>query len=261
MFGGRPLSAAHHALRRRRVWRWRAPYSHGRLIGHAMTDSVKSLFDRSAETYDRSRRKLIPCFDEFYRAAVDSIPFAREDEIEVLDLGAGTGLLSAFVAYSYPRARITMVDMADQMLEQARERFAAGGDRFRFEVADYGEGRITNRYDAVLSALSIHHLSDEKKRNIFAQAYAALTDGGVFVNADQVRSETLVLGQRSHELWLRRVRELGVAEGDLRHAMERMRFDHTATVSDQLGWLCDAGFREVGLAYRNLIFAVYSGIK
>src|SRR5215831_3835481 len=114
-----------------------------------MAQPIHSLFDRTADTYDRARRRLIPCFDELYRAAVDALPFKREDDISVLDLGAGTGLLSAFVAYAYPRARITMVDAAEQMLVQARERFALGGDRFNFEIADYGEGQITGRYDAI----------------------------------------------------------------------------------------------------------------
>ncbi len=226
-----------------------------------MAEPVHSLFDRTAETYDRARRRLIPCFDELYRAAVEALPFSRDDDIEVLDLGAGTGLLSAFVAYAYPRARITMVDAAEQMLVQARERFALGGERFRFEIADYGEGRITGRYDAILSALSLNHLPDEKKRMIMEQSYAALTSGGIFVNADRVLAETPELENRLHQAWIRRARELGVNEHDLRQALQRMELDCAATVGDQLEWLRAAGFREVGLWYRNLIFAVYSGMK
>jgi tRNA (cmo5U34)-methyltransferase len=226
-----------------------------------MEESVKYFFDRTAENYDRARRKLVPCFDEFYRAAVDLLPFEREDEFHVLDLGAGTGLLSAFVAFSYPRARVTMVDISDEMLAQARERFAAGGARFVFEVADYEKGRITGRYDAVMSALSIHHLADDKKRMIFSQACAALNSGGVFINADQVRGETADIDRRNHDRWLQRVRELGLPQRELAMALERMRFDHTATAEEQLAWLRETGFREVGLAYRNLIFAVYSGTK
>ena len=226
-----------------------------------MVDSVKLAFDRNAETYDRSRRKLIPCFDEFYRAAIDVLPFERDADISVLDLGAGTGLLSAFVAFSFPRARVTLVDISDAMLVQARERFAAGGERFRFEVADFAEGRITRRYDAVVSALSIHHLTDEKKRAILEQAHASLNPGGTFVNADQVRGETAAIQRRNHEMWLRRAREVGANEGDIAGALERMKFDRASTIDEQLAWMHEAGFREVGLAYRNLIFAVYSGMK
>ncbi|HUI59676.1 MAG TPA: methyltransferase domain-containing protein [Steroidobacteraceae bacterium] len=226
-----------------------------------MAEPVHSLFDRTADTYDRARRRLIPCFDELYRAAVDALPFARDDAIEVLDLGAGTGLLSAFVAFSFPRARITMVDAAEQMLVQARERFALGGDRFRFEIADYGEGKITGRYDAILSALSLNHLTDDKKRMIFDQSYAGLNAGGIFINADRVLGETPELEKRLHTSWMTRARELGVGERDLNQALQRMEFDSAATVSDQLQWLSASGFREIGLQYRNLIFAVYSGMK
>ncbi|HXW84269.1 MAG TPA: methyltransferase domain-containing protein [Candidatus Binataceae bacterium] len=222
---------------------------------------MKYAFDRSAETYDRTRRKLIPCFDEFYRAAIDLLPFERDDEFSVLDLGAGTGLLSAFVAYSFPRARFTLVDISEEMLEQARQRFAAGGKRFQFEVADYSVSRIRERYDAVMSALSLHHLSHEQKRAIYSQAYSALNRGGIMVNADQVRGETAEINRRNHAHWQRRAREIGVIPADLEAALTRMKFDQTATIDEQLEWVRAAGFREVGLAYRNLIFAVYSGIK
>ena len=226
-----------------------------------MEESVKYEFDRGAETYDRARRKLIPCFDEFYRAAIDLLPFEREDEFCVLDLGAGTGLLTAFVAYSFPRARFTLVDISEEMLEQARQRFAAGGKRFQFEVADYSVSQITQRYDAVMSALSLHHLSHEQKRAIYGQAYASLNEGGILVNADQVRGETAEIELRNHTQWQRRAREIGVSVADLNSALSRMRFHQPATIDEHLGWLRATGFREVGITYRNLIFAVYSGIK
>ena len=226
-----------------------------------MASSIKRAFDTGAENYDRGRRRLVPGFDDFYRAATDLIPFPSEREFTVLDLGAGTGLLSAFIAYTFPRARITMVDISDEMLAVARERFAAGGERFRFEVADYGEGQITGRYDAIVSALSIHHLSDAKKRMIYTQAYDSLNEGGVLVNADQVRGESDATERRNHELWLQRVRQLGVGERDLAQALERMKYDRCAPLSAQLGWLRETGFRDVDCAYQNLIFAVYSGSK
>ena len=226
-----------------------------------MANSVQHAFDIAAEDYDRARRRLVPGFDDFYRAAIDLIQFPRESSIKVLDLGAGTGLMAAFIAYSFPSARITMVDISNEMLERARARFELAGERFRFEVSDYGVDRIQEKYDVIISALSIHHLSDEQKRSLFNRIHGALNDGGVFVNAEQFRYATPERHRFHHERWITRVRELGVGERDLTAALERMKFDRAATLEDQLEWMREAGFREIDCAYKNLIFAVYCGIK
>jgi len=226
-----------------------------------MANSVRHAFDLAAEDYDRTRRRLVPGFDDFYRAAIDLIQFPHDSQIKVLDLGAGTGLLAAFIAYSFPQARITMVDISSEMLERARARFELGGERFRFEVSDYGVDPIEEKYDAVVSALSIHHLSDEQKRSLFARIHGALNDGGVFVNAEQCRGATPERHRFHHERWITRVRELGVDDRDLAAALDRMKFDRAATLEDQLQWLSEAGFRDIDCAYKNLIFAVYCGVK
>src|SRR5260370_42713340 len=155
-----------------------------------MENTVQRTFDLAAEDYDRTRRRLVPGSDDSYGAASDRIRFPRDSEIEGLDLGAGTGLLAAFIAYSFPSARITMVDISNEMLDRARERFELGGERFQFEVSRYGTGRVNNKYDAVVSALSIHHLSDDQKLALFPQIYVALKEAGVFVNAEQFRGST-----------------------------------------------------------------------
>src|SRR5260370_2332263 len=226
-----------------------------------MENQVQRAFDLAAEDYDRTRRRLVPGFDDFYRAAIDLLGFPRDSEIEVLDLGAGTGLLAAFVAYSFPCARITMVDISNEMLDRARERFELGGERFQFEVSDYGTRRINNKYHAVVSALSIHHLSDDQKRALFAQIHGALKEGGMFVNAEQFRGATPDTDRLNHERWLTRVRELGASERDVAAALERMKFDRAATPDDQLEWLASAGFRGRVSAYHKLTVAGYSGIK
>src|SRR5271169_5849693 len=90
---------------------------------------VQVAFDSAAGDYDRTRRQLVPCFDDFYRTVVERLPFASADAPRVLDLGAGTGLLAAKVLAAYPNAEITLVDVAGAMLAQARKRLSrsAGG--------------------------------------------------------------------------------------------------------------------------------------
>jgi len=85
-----------------------------------MAQAVRKAFAASADSYDRARRQLVPCFDDFYRTIVELMPFAPDDRFEVLDLGAGTGLLSAMIADAFPKSHLTLFDLTPEMLAVAR---------------------------------------------------------------------------------------------------------------------------------------------
>ena len=151
--------------------------------------TVGTMFGHAAWDYDRARRQLVPGFDRFYGAVLESIPFGEQQEIRVLDLGAGTGLLSAVVTGKFQRARVTLVDLSVEMLRVARRRFAGEQGRFEFRTMDYARKplpRTEGGYDLVVSALSVHHLTHGDKRELFEKVHHSLSGGGHFVNADQV---------------------------------------------------------------------------
>ena len=226
--------------------------------------TVGTLFGEAARDYDRARRQLVPGFDRFYEAALESVPFETEQEIRVLDLGAGTGLLSAMVAERFPRSRVTLVDLSVEMLRVARRRLAREPGRFQFRTMDYARKplpRTDGGYDLVVSALSIHHITHGDKRELFEKVRRSLAVGGYFVNADQIAGDTPEEDARYGEWWLRQVREAGISEGDLAAALLRMRADRNATLDAQLGWLEEAGFEQTSHRYKDHRFAVYGGKK
>ena len=220
---------------------------------------MKRAFDAAAPGYDRLRRQLIPCFDDFYGAAVDLLGFPAGAAPHILDLGAGTGLLAERILARWPRARLVLVDLSADMLDRARKRFAGRGVRVEIRVADYLADPLGGPYDAVVSALSIHHLPDAGKRALFRRALAALRPGGRFVDADNVLGATPALAARDRARWIARVRESGIGEAELAAALRRTRLDVLAPLPDQLAWLRRAGFDEVDCAYRWLHFAVFGG--
>jgi tRNA (cmo5U34)-methyltransferase len=221
------------------------------------------LFDAGAGARDAVRRKLIPGFDSFYETGVELVarslgPVPRP---RVLDLGAGTGVFSASLAAIYPDARLHLVDMAPDMLDEARGRLAGRTLDVSFEVADFARCDLGGPWDAVISALAIHHLDDAAKRALFHRVHAALRPGGVFVNAEQVRGPTTGCEARCEAAWREAVRAAGVEDPDLDAARAGMAEARCATLVEQMSWLSEAGFEEVDCAWKLWRFAVYGGIR
>ena len=221
--------------------------------------SVAAAFDAVAGDYDAARRRLVPCFAAFYAAALEVVAeWGPPPHARVLDLGAGTGLFAAMVRAAHPDTRLTLVDLAPGMLDEARRRFAGTAD-VAYVVGDYAAALPDGPFDLVVSALSIHHLDDAAKRRLFAAVRAALVPGGLFVNAEQILAPTPALEARAHARWRAQAAALGSDEAELAAAEARMAHDRCATLEAQLGWLRDAGFTEVDCAFKAWRFAVYAG--
>jgi tRNA (cmo5U34)-methyltransferase len=222
--------------------------------------TVKRVFDAGAEAYDGQRRKVIPCFDDFYGTAVDLIPFDPSERFTVLDLGAGTGLLTALILKRFPRAEPTVLDFSEKMLEKARERFQRQG-QVRFVALNYADSPLPGDFHLVVSAMSIHHLFDSEKRRLFNRIYNALSAGGYFIHAELVRGTTDFSEAVYRRVWLDHLKETDLAEHERSAILDRMTYDRTAALEAQLSWLREAGFVDIDCYYKYHPFAVYAGRK
>jgi len=218
-----------------------------------MTDDAIALFDAHAAHYEELRRRLVPAFDALYDGAVAALALAATPPRRVLDLGAGTGLLARAVARAYPQAELVLLDGSAAMLEQARK---ALGEDASYVTAELAAPLPPGPWDAVVSALAIHHLEDAAKCELFARIHAALAPGGVFVNAEQVSGPSPFFDEAYLAWHERRARELGASPSEWAGARSRMAADRLADVEQQLAWLRAAGFADSDCLFKDHALAV-----
>ncbi|MDR0532790.1 MAG: class I SAM-dependent methyltransferase [Verrucomicrobiales bacterium] len=221
---------------------------------------VAETFDRFAQSYDEDRRKLIPRFDDFYGTLTAQIPFPESAPVQILDIGAGTGLVSGMLSQKFTWAHFTLTDILEKMLSQARERFA-NSERHQFKILNSLDLAFDSQFDAVVSALSIHHLANDEKTALYQKIYRALKLDGIFINADQVLGPTPELERQYHEHWLTHIYNSGNTEEKIQGALERVKIDLNAPLADNLNWLSAAGFTNVDCWFKYYRFAVFGGEK
>lgn len=223
-------------------------------------DHIRDAFDTIAGDYDAQRVHIIPDLHGYYGAAVWAASTGNPRP-EILDIGAGTGLISALVLEKFPGATLTLLDISENMLEVARRRFA-GRDNIRYIVADYSRSGLGGPYDIVISALSIHHLTREDKRCLFRKIFSALKPGGMFINADQADAETPLFRGMYLSYWNDFVMAGPFSEKERTEILRRRdTLDRNEPLSLQVTWLRESGFSDVDVVYKNRTFIVTAARK
>jgi tRNA (cmo5U34)-methyltransferase len=222
--------------------------------------TVKALFDAGASKYDGNRRKIIYCFDDFYTTLLDLIPFARDDRFAFLDLGAGTGLVSALIRQRFPDTEAHLLDISEKMLAKAKQRFE-NDNGIHFYVRDYSREALPGPFPLIVSAMSIHHLSDQQKQTLMQRIFDGLTPGGCFIHAELVLGATPATEACYQRYWRKHLEATGIEKEELDAIYQRMASDRPAMLEYQLAWMRSAGFTDVDCFFKRYNFAVYAGRK
>ncbi len=116
---------------------------------------------------------------------------------QVLEIGCGTG--SVTVLLRARGAKVTAIDQAPEMLEQARLRLADDDAVAWVEQTAAEIDRLpTSRFDAVVLCLCLSDMSPSERAFVLREAVLRLAPGGRVVAADEVRPK----GWRG---WLQRI--------------------------------------------------------
>ena len=221
---------------------------------------IEIQFNCVAEKYDQNRAKFIPCFNDFYNGTTEFVASCIKEPKRVLDLGAGTGLLSYYWYQKFPKSNYILVDIAEDMLKIAKERFG-GLANVSYQTADYSKQLPDGEFDAIISALSIHHLEHSEKKSLFAKVYDKLPSGGIFVNYDQFCGGSADMDKFYDDYWVGQLHKSGLSENDIEMWKERRKLDRECSVEQEAYMLKESGFSEVKCVYSSQKFAVIVALK
>lgn len=219
---------------------------------------VKEQFDLVAKQYDSQRRGFIPCFDDYYVRSVSLLKQYNKSFEKVVDLGAGTGLLTKEIYSLYPKAQYVLVDLSEDMLDVAKKRFK-GLNNFKYVKANYIDSIPDG--DLICSGLSIHHLEDDEKKHLYDNVYKALPSGGCFINLDQFNSSSTLINEMYTGWWLDYINNSEITEEERDAWLERKKIDRENSVEDTVAMLRNSGFNDVQCIYSFMKFAVVMAIK
>lgn len=171
-------------------------------------------FHWDPEAYLALMREEVPAYDEFQEHVAAA---SGTGATSVLELGTGSGQTAVRVLSRHPQARLTGIDASGDMLAAARTVLPA--ERVELREARLEDPLPPGPFDAVVSALAVHHLDAGGKRDLFGRVAAVLAPGGRLVVGDVVVPE------------------------DPADAITPIEpgFDLPDTVADQLAWLAEAG--------------------
>ncbi|MFZ5443880.1 MAG: class I SAM-dependent methyltransferase [Myxococcota bacterium] len=199
----------------------------------------------SAEAYDAAIRRFVPHYEE----ALSEVAAALSGlEGEVLDVGAGTGALTGYLARALPRARFTALDVDGAMLGQARARLRELGGRVKYVQAPFLEAR--GPVDAVVASLSLHHVpTREEKVRVYAHLRSV---GRVLISSDAMVSREPRAGAWAvAEVLAHLVRNGDTPEAAQARFDSWQREDFYFGIAEELEMLREAGFSSVDVRWRR----------
>jgi tRNA (cmo5U34)-methyltransferase len=222
-------------------------------------------------------RAMVPGREEIERTFLDLIPGEPDEPFFGVELGTGTGWLSAAVLREFPKARMLGLDGSPEMLKKAAQLLASYGDRaelrrFRLEEPSWTDG-LPQAVRVFLSSLVFHHLDGPGKRDLFARLFHRLEPGGALLFADVMEPRSERSRRYFAAAWEEEVRRRSEeihGDGRAHEFFVRERWniydhpdpmDRPSTLPEQLHWMEEAGFEGVDVFWARAGHALLGGYK
>lgn len=200
-----------------------------------MLEKMNEFFDNRIDGYDEHMMTCIESAEEFYPYTAECLPVGNN--VNVLDLGCGTGLELEYYFKVNPTASVTGIDMTESMLNALKKKFT--DKNLSLILGSYFDLPFgIEIYDAAVSVESLHHFTKEEKIPLYAKLHKALKDNGYFILTDYFAlSEEDEKTYREELLRLKKLQ--GIDDNEFYH------YDTPLTDEHETEALLEAGFSSV----------------
>ena len=224
-------------------------------------NKVKIHFSKTVYDYDTVADNVVFRNSELHNELVKAISFDKNKELNILDLGCGTGHGMKLVANLFPKAKITGVDFSPVMIRKAKKNLSSFSDRIKLLEIDFNDYEFDQKFDAIISAIAIHNITHKQKKNLYKKIFDSLNSGGSFINADFYEHEPKTINnkiKKIYENFLRRNLSGYELKIWLRHIFKE---DMPMSLTKQLAILKKIGFDKFELLWVFNNEAIYIANK
>lgn len=213
-------------------------------------EKMKDFFNKRADNYDDHMKSNVKDFNSFYSHIATEIE-KSDQPINILDIGCGTGLELEYIFQKTPHAKLFCLDLSEQMLNRLKEKYSSKKDLIETSVGSYLKKSFgENKYDYIVSVMTLHHLRYNDKLRLYKKIYKALKDNGKYIEGDYIVDKT------KEQSILKKVDENTdyKTNGDY-------HLDLPFSIETQKQILAESRFRNFNLIYKRDEAAVYSVLK
>lgn len=230
---------------------------------HPNTTLSRQHFDLMADQYDELFITHMDAYDLTHEMILSMLPFSPQTPIRVLELGLGTGNLTQKLLDRYPASTVVGYDLSVEMLARARAKLVAFKNRVQLHQGDISQTVFPGPFDAVISAIAVHHVPPPDKPTLFQRLYEALRPGGTLVLGDAFQAATSELSERYRQLSQASLEHQGIVDTPVyvayRNRNSQPSGGSSTHLQNYLQWMEQVGFHHVDCVWKYLARAVVYG--
>lgn len=144
-----------------------------------MLENLKMYYQFQSRIYDWTRWSFL-----FGRTSLlNGLPFPRNAELQILEIGCGTGYNLKKLAKQFPNSQLLGVDVSIEMLKICQKNVSAFKNRILCSNVAYAQAISNGKFDLILCAYSLSMMGDMSTRVLDA-TLRDLKSGGILAVVD-----------------------------------------------------------------------------